>query len=439
MLKPFELNIVKNKLFNPADKLILAFSGGVDSVVLAHLLKLANYNFELAHCNFKLRGNEADTDTQFCEDFAKQLQVPIHIKYFDTKLYAKENKLSIQMAARKLRYDWFNELIDQYQFQYVLTGHHANDAVETILVNLVRGTGIKGLQGVPEKQHHRVRPLLFATKEDIINYAKQHQLVYREDSSNQEKKYKRNFIRHQIIPEFKKLNPTFEQTVCNSIDFFKQSYQIVKSFSDNKFKEICVENKDELVINISLLLKEPQKETLLFEWLSPKGFKTQQIQQLCIALENNDNVGKLFNTSTHRLVIDRTSIYVRANNPSYELEEYIITNNEETSHLPIKLTIKKTTTANISNNKNSICIPYIKTTFPLVLRKWKQGDSFKPFGMKGNKKLSDFFKDEKLNQFEKENCWLLCNSEHIIWVVGYRMDERCRITNEHSEFLTIEV
>ena len=243
MIKQFEINITRNELFRKTDKLLIAFSGGVDSVVLTDLLYKSGYNIELAHCNFQLRGHEANDDTNFCKNFANSIPIPIHVSYFDTKAYAVEHKLSIQMAARELRYTWFNELIEKNNYSAIITAHHANDAIETLFVNLIRGTGIKGLQGIPAKQNKVVRPLLFATKEDIKLYASKNKLAYREDSSNQEIKYKRNFIRHQIIPKLKELNPALEETFTTSIHFFKQSSEIVKQFADLKFVEILNQQK----------------------------------------------------------------------------------------------------------------------------------------------------------------------------------------------------
>lgn len=418
---------------------MLAFSGGVDSVVLSDLLRKAGYKHDLAHCNFQLRGKEANQDTEFCEIFAKQHQQTCHVAYFQTADYAKLHKLSIQMSARELRYNWFKELIEKHNYDYVLTAHHANDNTETLLVNLIRGTGIKGLKGIPEKQQHVVRPLLFATKEDIKHYAAKHGLQYREDSSNQEVKYKRNFIRHKIIPELKKLNPSLEETLNNSIGYFKQAAEIIANFSANKFSDICHEQNNQLFINISLIKQEAQKETLLFEWLSSMGFKAQQIEQLTSALEEAKNVGKQFSSTTHQLVIDRKYIIVQKINVTNNETVYTISSPSDTKHLPISLTIEETTLPNFPSQSNEITIAYSDNLFPLTLRKWQQGDKFKPLGMSGFKKLSDFFKDQKLSLFDKENVWILTNKKHIVWVVGYRMDDRCKITPETKNILRLSV
>ena len=439
MLKQFELNTSKNTLFSKTDKLLVAFSGGVDSVVLAHLLHKTGYTIELAHCNFQLRGNEANDDTAFCESYAKSINVPFHVIYVDTKTYALEHKLSIQMAARELRYDWFKTLKAEHHFDYILTAHHANDNVETLLVNLIRGTGIKGLQGIPEKQNDLVRPLLFATKEEIRAYAVKNKLVFREDSSNQEVKYKRNFIRHHIIPQLKTLNPSLEATIHTSVQFFKQSSDIVSEFAHLKFNQICKQEIDLLKMDISLLKKEPQKETLLFEWLYPKGFKTNQIEQLSEVLMSDKNIGKLFSSATHQLVVDRHYIYVKPTALEQSVLSYAINFISDTAHLPIKLTISETIDEKYSIDTNTISMSSSSLLFPLTLRQWKQGDKFKPFGMKGFKKLSDFFKDLKLSRFEKDQVWILENPEHIIWVVGYRLDDRCRINEGEHQAIEITV
>jgi tRNA(Ile)-lysidine synthase len=438
VLKRFEVNINKNTLFSKTDKLLLAFSGGVDSFVLANLLHKAGYSIELAHCNFQLRGQEAKDDTAFCENFAKSINTKFHIIYFDTKTYAAEHKLSIQMAARELRYNWFKALKTEYSFDFILTAHHANDNVETVFVNLIRGTGIKGLQGIPEKQHDIVRPLLFATKEEIKEYAKKNELLFREDSSNQEVKYKRNFIRHQIIPELKKLNPSLEETFSTSIQFFKQSADIVAEFANQKFKIICKEENNQLFIDINLLLQEAQKETLLFEWLYLKNFKTSQIKQLTeVLITDKQIIGKQFSSSTHQLVVDRKYIIVQIIEKEPSEKVFVIKSISNTTHLPIKLNFEETSQREFSKDKNEITIAFSDNLFPLTLRKWKQGDKFKPLGLNGFKKLSDFFKDQKLSLFEKEATWILENKEHIVWVVGHRADDRCKVNQDTEKVLRI--
>lgn len=437
MLKQLEVNIRKNDLFVKEHKLLLAFSGGVDSVVLAHLLHGMGYSCSLAHCNFRLRGDEAQSDRAFCESFAKHMGIPFFTKDFDTKAYATEQKLSIQMAARELRYHWFKELMAEQGFDRLLTAHHANDNVETLLVNLVRGTGIKGLQGIPERQDYLVRPLLFASKEDIMTYAEKHQLHYRNDSSNAEVKYKRNFIRHKVIPELKSLNPALEETIHSSVQFFKQSAEIVQAYAKDRYTTICHEAPKQLFININMLSKEPYKETLLFEWLHNKQFKPKQIAQLCEVIHSETHSGKQFSSPTHRLVVDRTHIIVQPIEPEPLQSAYTIASPDDTKHLPIGLSIEEVPEALFSGNKQEIVIPYTEQLFPLTLRRWKQGDKFRPFGMKGFKKLSDFFKDQKFSLFEKEAVWILANREQIIWIIGHRLDDRCRIEETAPRILRI--
>lgn len=437
VLKQFELNIHKNRLFSKQDKLLLAFSGGVDSVVLSELLLAAGYNFDLAHCNFQLRGTEATNDTHFCETYAARINKHCHVIFFDTAVYAHEHKLSIQMAARELRYKWFDELCHNHGYDYVLTAHHASDNTETLLVNLTRGTGLKGLQGIPEKQGKLVRPLLFAGKPMILDYASQNKLVYREDSSNAEVKYKRNFIRHTIIPGLKQLNPALEETLGTSIHFFKQNYEIVRLFAESRFKDICTETPELLRIDIEQLMHEPQKETLLFEWLYPKDFRTTQIEQLVQVLRDENNTGKQFNSKTHRLVVNRKEILIQPNTTE-SVKTFVIKDINDTKHLPLKLTFTEVKERQALTNNLETDIEFTEDLFPLTLRRWKQGDKFRPLGMKGFKKLSDFFKDKKLSLFEKEQAWILESHGEIIWIVGYRLDDRFKVNDDSKRVLHIK-
>ncbi len=325
--------ILKNGLFTKTDKLLLAFSGGVDSVVLAMLLKDGGYNFELAHCNFKLRGKESDTDEKFCIDFAKKNKLKIHTKQFDTKTFVKSSGTSVQMAARELRYKWFMELAKKNKYNFILTAHHANDNVETLLINLIRGTGINGLKGIPHKQNLIARPLLFATKESILAYAKKNKLKYRDDSSNDEVKYKRNYLRHEIIPGLKKLNPALESTFENNIRLFKQSAKVVKQFVNIKWKELVVEEKNSLKISLKKLIAEESAELLLFEWLSPKGFNTSQVEQLFENLSEKQ-AGKLFFSETHKALIDRDLIIIEPVEIKTPKKEFLIKDVKDFKKLP---------------------------------------------------------------------------------------------------------
>jgi tRNA(Ile)-lysidine synthase len=433
-----KLYILKNGLFTKTDKLLLAFSGGVDSVVLATLLKESSYDFELAHCNFKLRGKESDADEKFCKDFAKKNKLKIHTKQFDTKAFVKNSGSSVQMAARDLRYNWFIELAKKNKYNFILTAHHANDNIETVLINLIRGTGINGLKGIPLKQNLMVRPLLFATKESILAYAKKNKLKYRDDSSNDEVKYKRNYLRHEIIPGLKKLNPALEATFENNIRLFKQSAKVVKLFVKEKRKEMVTEEKNSLKINLKKLLPEESAELLLFEWLSSKGFNASQTEQIFTSLTVKSS-GKLFFSETHKALIDRQFIFIEPIEIKTPEKEFLIKNIKDFKKLPFPVNADVTASKKIISGKNIAQIDLSKSVFPLRIRKWKAGDKFMPLGMTGYKKISDFLINQKLNRFEKENIWLLLNKNEVVWVIGQRLDDRYKIKPGTKKILKLEV
>ncbi|MGZ3884008.1 MAG: tRNA lysidine(34) synthetase TilS, partial [Bacteroidia bacterium] len=309
MLHDPESFISRQRLFSKKDKLLIAFSGGSDSVALAHLLHSTGYSVSLAHCNFGLRGKESDGDEAFCRSFAKKAGLDFFSKRFDTTGFAKENELSIQMAARQLRYDWFAELLSDKSFDYILTAHHANDNIETLLINLVRGTGINGLSGIPQQQQSVIRPLLHVTREDILNYIKKHKLSFRDDSSNDEVKYKRNFLRHEIIPRLKQLNPSLEATFEQNIKLFSQAGAIVRQFVNEKRHELVTEQDGQTTIDVKKLLKDPHKELLLHEFLSPFGFNPAQTADI-LKSAGTKQPGKLFFSIKFRALIDRSHLIV---------------------------------------------------------------------------------------------------------------------------------
>lgn len=430
--------VTKNNLFTKKNRLLLAFSGGVDSVALASLLKEGGYNFELAHCNFKLRDTESDGDEKFCKDFAKKNKLKIHTKQFNTKQFVKDSGQSVQMAARELRYNWFLELAKTYRYDAILTAHHANDNIETLLINLTRGTGLNGLKGIANKQNLIIRPLLFATKDGILNYAKKNKLKYRDDSSNDEVKYKRNYLRLEVIPNLKKLNPALENTFTNNIRLFNQSAKVVKQFVEDKKQQLVEESEEALKINLNGLLAEDSAELLLFEWLTDKGFNASQTEQILTSI-NNKLPGKLFFSETHKALIDRDFIFIEPKGDELPAKEILIQDILDFKKTPIRINAEINTSKRIITRKNIAQIDLSKLIFPMKIRKWKAGDKFKPLGMNGFKKLSDFLTNQKLNRFEKENVWVLLNKDEIVWIIGHRMDDRYKIQSTTKKVLKLEL
>jgi tRNA(Ile)-lysidine synthase len=433
--KKIESNILKNQLFSKKHSLLLAISGGIDSVVLAHLLKKAGFNFSLAHCNFKLRGKDSDADEAFCKALAKELDVKFYVQAFDVEAYCKKNRVSVQMAARDLRYDWFNELIKKNKFDFLVTAHHANDVIETVFINLLRGTGIKGLKGIPEKTGNIVRPLLNFTKEEINAFAKKEKISYRTDKSNLEAKYERNLLRLEVLPKLKKIHPNLEQTFLNNVANFKEEAEIVNEFLTEKTKLLVSKKGTQVVIDKLKLKKEKHLQTLLHHILESFGFTLSQITDIRTNLIENGETGKLFFTSSFTLTIDRKLIIIK---PGVEkTSESIRLNslNELKSFDLLKLEEIKEFKS-IQNNE--LVIEKNKLIFPLTIRQKQTGDKFRPFGMKGFKLISDFLKDQKLNAFEKENCRLLENGNgDIIWVMGHRSDDRYKIETKKNNLLKL--
>ncbi len=432
MEKAFKNEIKSQFPYLSNSKILLAVSGGVDSVVLAHLCKIAKLDFTLAHCNFNLRDEESDADEDFVAALAKKLNVELFIENFDTEQYAKDNSISIQMAARDLRYEWFEELRLKHQFDFILTAHHANDSLETFFINLIRGTGLEGLSGINADSNYIIRPLLNFSRKEILAYAEENKISWREDSTNASTKYLRNKIRHELVPVLEEINPQFLETFLKTQSHLKENEELIEDYLSLLYPKIIGKTEYGYSLDINYLKKVPNSSAILYQLLKSFGFtEWNDVYHLLEA-----QPGKMVFSTSHRLIKDRDYLLLTEIDKT-EDKVYKIAKNEDFAMLPMG-TFSFSEVKEI-NDKRSNCI-YIspeKLEFPLTVRKWQQGDIFYPFGMKGKKKLSDFFKDKKLSLPEKENSWLLCSGEKIVWVINQRADRRFSITSSDQEIIKI--
>ena len=416
----------------------VAISGGVDSVVLAYLLKQCNVAITLLHCNFQLRGEDSTGDQIFVKQLAKEWNIPFLTIDFDTKLYSQENKTSIQIAARELRYNWFTKMAAKHNLKAVVTAHHADDNLETILINLSRGTGLEGVTGIPKINGLFMRPLLLFSKEEILLFAKAENIKWREDISNSDTKYLRNKIRHHIIPEYKQIQPQLLQNVNKTIKFLEQSQALVATYVEEK-KEVFLEedlNTNGFKLKIEKLNKEAHLDIVLFETLKPYGFSAwADIKTLLLAQS-----GKKIQSATHTLLKDREYILLYKHTNAIEEQTYVI-NESDSVVLINEGKINLETNLDKENSGLNVNVDKSLLQFPLIVRKWRKGDYFYPAGMQGKKKLSKYFKDEKLSIPEKENIWLLCSNNEIVWVIGKRADRRFLVnkTTTNSINITYEI
>ncbi len=430
MLTRFKKNIETNFSFLIGKKLLIACSGGLDSVVLTHLMKNLNFEIALAHCNFSLRGKESDGDEMFVIGLAKNLEISVFAETFDTKKFANEYKISTQMAARDLRYNWFAEILKDFKYDYLLTAHHLDDDLETFFINLSRGTGLNGLTGIPKEINKVIRPLLNFSREEILQYAEENNLKWREDSSNKKTDYLRNKLRLEVLPQFKETNESVLKNFQKTRQNLQASQNLIEDYMALVYKLVISEEMDSYKINIQKIKELPNTDALLYELLNSFGFtEWEDVLNLLDA-----QTGKQVFSKTHRLLKNREELVLTEIESEKVNKEFLVS--EEGINSPIKLKIEPSKYIG-ETEKNLIYVASEKLNFPLKLRKWSSGDSFQPFGMKGKKKLSKFFKDEKIPLTEKEQIWLLLSDEKIVWVIDHRMDDHFKVIENTKKIFKI--
>jgi tRNA(Ile)-lysidine synthase len=438
LIEHFKNYILKNNLFQQKDRLLLAVSGGIDSVVLCELCKQAGYNFTIAHCNFQLRGEESERDEQFVKNLGKEYEAEVLINRFDTEKYAKENRVSIQVAARELRYSWFSELLAHDSplttRDFLLTAHHLDDNIETMLMNLFKGTGISGLRGMLPKQGKIIRPLLFAKKEELLAFAKEHRLKWVEDSSNESDKYSRNYIRHQLIPLVEKIYPEAESNLANNLLRFREAEELYKQAIELHKQKLVEQKGNEIHIPALKLKKSSPLHTIVYEIVKDFGFHSAQVNEI-ISLIGSET-GRYVSSLSHRVIKNRNWLII-APIATEEAGTILIEEGIKEIQFAAGSLQFEVLTTHDSLLTTIALLNANEIKFPLLLRQWKQGDYFYPLGMKKKKKLARFFIDQKLSKTEKEKVWVLEMDKKIIWVVGHRIDERFKITDKTDEILKI--
>ncbi|MDQ6469054.1 tRNA lysidine(34) synthetase TilS [Flavobacterium sp. LHD-80] len=435
MFSKFQSHIVSRFPFLAEKKLFLAVSGGLDSMVLLHLFQQLPYEIAVLHCNFQLRGLESFGDQEFVQDYCNQNNIPFFTTQFDTKAFAEDYKLSTQVAARELRYSWFYEFLEEKNFDYILTAHHADDNLETFIINLTRGTGLDGLTGIPEENDRIIRPLLPFSREEVLKYAEENKIEWREDSSNASNKYLRNKIRHDLIPILKEINPNFLDAFQKTQSYLQESKEMVEDASIMIYQQVAKEDGEDIHFDLNQLKKLPNYKSYLYQWLNEFGFSAwKDVYDLV-----EGQSGKQVFSEEFRLLKNRETLILNPISETSEKEEFEIAENDTDVNFPLKLRLCNVDHIAI-DSKEVIFVDAEKIRFPLVLRKWNEGDVFHPFGMQGkSKKVSKLFKDEKLSLIEKEKTWILCSENQIVWVVGIRQDERFKIENTTNKILKIEL
>jgi tRNA(Ile)-lysidine synthase len=438
MLAALNKFIAENNIISHGDKILLTVSGGIDSMVMAHLFLHLPYETAIAHCNFSLRGKESDGDEQLVKSFAEANGKPFFTTRFDTKSYAKNNNISVQMAARELRYKWFEKIRSDNNYDLIAVAHNLNDNIETLIINLTRGTGLTGLSGIRPVSGKIIRPVMFATRDSIKEYCKKHSIEYREDRSNAETKYTRNKIRHLVLPVLKEINPSIETTLASTCERISGINKVVNSLVSDIKKKISRTAGNNLLIDIETLQEYLTNKSLLFEIFKEWNISNYQIDDLLNVIHGRS--GGMLITDSHRIVKNRSELIIVENTKS-EADSFIVRNAELLGVIPWIISSEIVIideSFRIPADPVFSCLDLQKLTFPLTVRRWKAGDHFFPLGMNKKKKLSDYFIDNKISITDKENKIIIESDGKIACVLGDKIDDRYKITAETNKALLIK-
>lgn len=422
--------IEHHQLCKREDKILLAVSGGVDSMAMLHLFQEHGFTVGVAHCNFCLRDKESDEDERLVRKYCGELAIPFFTKRFETKYHAQQKGISIQMAARELRYGWFEELLKSEQYHWLATAHHLNDSIETVLLNQVRGTGLAGLTGIPLRTERIIRPLLHYSKAEILAYAQSKRIPWRADASNESDDYQRNLIRNQVIPILRQLNPNLEETFVRNMERLTGAKDTLDVYMRELRKKYLSHKGAHLRISKEVFSEVPAPAFVLWQFTKDFGFSYEQMNDVCTASLRQP--GAQFLSASHRLVVDREHLMVESLGPSWT-EVTIASDHLITRLGPWQLQFQLGEPGQISHNKNEATLDRGRIEFPLTWRKWRLGDAFVPLGMQQKKKLSDFLIDTKVSVPEKDLTTVLESRGEIVWVVGHRIDDRFKVTDQTTE------
>lgn len=438
MLDDFLKNISELKLAGKGERILAAVSGGIDSMVMADLLQKSGLLAGVAHCNFQLRGKESLLDEQLVRIFAEKTGVPFHAIRFETKSYARKKGISIEMAARELRYEWFRKIREEEGYDAVAVAHNLNDNIETLILNLVRGTGLAGLTGMKSDAGNIIRPMLFATRKSIEGYQKKNKISYREDRTNADTKFIRNKIRHQIIPVLREINPSVEFTINETACRLDGIYDFISGESSKIRKSIFREEGTEIIVNISKLAPYINNRALLYELFRPYGVSGSLVKS--IQSISKGRTGRQIFTGTFRILRNRGDIIISLQNKN-DYGQFVAEGPADLRKCPHIASVRTVTAGKnlaIDPDPASACLDFHRVRFPVTIRKWKDGDFFYPFGMRRRKKLSDFLTDIKLSRFDKEKVMIMESAGQIAWIIGRRIDNRFRITKTTKKALVLK-